>query len=97
MQRGYKEAILSCQIFNRNQSPLKIFEPTTADKVTTIIKRMKTKSCELDLLPMSLLKKALPYVIDTITNIMNVSLEQGVFPDRWKMAIIRPLLKKTWP
>ena len=43
---------------------------------------------------MSLLKKALPYVIDTITNIMNVSLEQGVFPDRWKMAIIRPMLKK---
>ena len=25
---------------------------------------------------------------------MNVSLEQGVFPDSWKMAIIRPLLKK---
>ena len=25
---------------------------------------------------------------------MNVSLEQGVFPDRWKTAIIRPLLKK---
>ena len=55
---------------------------------------MKTKSCELDFLPTSLLKKALPYVIDTITNIMNVSLEQGVFPDRWKMAIIRPMLKK---
>ena len=55
---------------------------------------MKTKSCELDFLPTSLLKKALLYVINTITNIMNASLEQGVFPDSWKMAIIRPLLKK---
>ena len=79
---------------NSTITPLKIFESTTADEVTTIIKGMKTKSCELDFLPMSLLKKALPYVIDTVTNIMNVSLEQGVFPDRWKMAIIRPMLKK---
>ena len=79
---------------NSTITPLKIFEPTTADEVTTIIKGMKTKSCELDFLPTSLLKKALPYVINTITNIMNVSLEQGVFPDSWKMAIIRPLLKK---
>ena len=79
---------------NSNITPLKIFEPTTADEVTTIIKEMKTKSCKLDFLPMSLLKKALPYEINTITNIMNVFLEQGVFPDSWKTAIIRPLLKK---
>ena len=79
---------------NSTITPLKIFEPTTADEVTTIIKGMKTKSCELNFLPMSLLKKALPYVINTITNIMNVSLEKGVFPDSWKTAIIRPLLKK---
>ena len=79
---------------NSTITPLKIFEPTTADKVTTIIKGMKTKSCKLDFLPTSLLKKALPYVINTIPNIMNVSLEQGVFPDSWKTAIIRLLLKK---
>ena len=79
---------------NSTITPLKIFEPTTVDEVTTIIKGMKTKSCELDFLPMSLLKKALPYMMNTITNIMNVSLEQGVFPDSWKTAIIRPLLKK---
>ena len=79
---------------NSTITPLKNFEPTTADEVTTIIKEMKTKSCELDFLPTLLLKKALPYVINTITNIKDVSLVQGVFPDSWKMAIIRPLLKK---
>ena len=78
-------------------TPLKKFEPTTGDEVTKIIKKMKTKSCELDFLPTLLLKEALPYVINTITSIMNVSLEQGVFPDSWKIAIIRPLLKKTGP
>ena len=54
---------------------------------------MKTKSCELDFLLTLLLKKALPSVINTITSIMNVSLEQGVFLDSCKIAIIRPLLK----
>ena len=74
---------------NSTITPLKNFEPTIADEVTKIIKALKTKSCELDFLPTSVLKKALPYVIDTITNIMNVSMEQGVFPDSWKIAIIR--------
>ena len=78
---------------NSTITPLKIFEPTTVDEVTTTIMGMKTKSCELDFLPTSLLKKTLPHVINTITNIINVSLEQGVFPDSWKTAIIRPLLK----
>ena len=82
---------------NSTITPLMNFEPTTADEVTKIIKEMKTKSCELDSLPTSLLKKALPYVTKTITSIMNISLEQGVFPDSWKVAIIRPLLKKTRP
>ena len=66
---------------NSTVTPLKNFEPTTAEEVTTIIKEMKTKSCELDFLPTTLLKKTLPNVINTITNVMNVSLEQGVFPD----------------
>ena len=82
---------------NSTITPLKNFEPTTPDKVTKIIKEMKTKSCELDFLPTLLLKKALPYVINTITSIKNVSLEPGVFLDSWKIAIIRPLLKKLGP
>ena len=60
---------------NSTITPLKNFESTTAYEVTKIIKEMKTKSCELDFLLTLLLKKALPYVINTITSIMNVSLE----------------------
>ena len=79
---------------NSSITPLNNFEPTTADEVTKIIKEMKTNSCAVDFLATLVLKKALPYVIDTITSILNASLEQGVFPDSWKIAIIRPLLKK---
>ena len=55
---------------------------------------MKTKSCEIDPIPMKLLKEILPSVIEPITKIVNTSLQQGIFSKHWKVAVIRPLLKK---
>ena len=55
---------------------------------------MTSKSCELDPLPTTLLKEILPGVIEPLTKILNVSLIQGIFADTWKVAIIRPLIKK---
>ena len=31
----------------------------------------------------------------TITAIVNISLQEGIFADKWKVAIVRPLLKKA--
>ena len=59
-----------------------------------IIKQMKTKSCELDDLPTDILKHILPTVISLITKIINMSLESGEFSESWKVAVVRPLLKK---
>ena len=36
----------------------------------------------------------LPRVIELITRIVNMSLEEGVFCTNWKTAVVRPLLKK---
>ena len=55
---------------------------------------MKIKSCEIDPIPAKLLKKILPSVIETMFKIVNTSLHQGVFSKHWKIAVIRPLLKK---
>ena len=55
---------------------------------------MASKSCELDVVPTTLFKAILPHIIDTLVKIINASLEQGVFAKKWKMAIVRPLLKK---
>ena len=82
---------------NSTITPLKNFELTTADEVTKILKEMKTISCELDFLPTLLLKKALPYVINTITSIMNVSLEQGVFPRQLEDCNNQTIAEKTRP
>ena len=55
---------------------------------------MASKSCELDPIPTTLLKKLLPWIINIITYIINESITKGIFPMEWKIAIIRLLLKK---
>ena len=40
-------------------------------------------------------KNHLPKFIGSVTKLRNLSLENGVFADRWKVIILRPLLKKS--
>ena len=54
---------------------------------------MKTKSCESDTLP--LLKECIDSILPTIANLVNISLQDGVFAFRLKTSIIRALLKKS--
>ena len=70
------------------------FRPFDQMEVKNIILSMKTKSCELDALPMKLLKDCLDTILPTITNIVNISLQDGIFASGWKTSVIRPLLKK---
>ena len=49
-----------------------------------IIKKSPGKSCESDPIPTDLLKKILPACIDLIAEIVNQSLQIGIFPDRLK-------------
>ena len=60
------------------------FNPMSAEDIMLIIKSMASKSCELDVVPTTLLKDILPYIIDTLVKIINVSLEQGVFAENGK-------------
>ena len=70
------------------------FEPLMEDEVTKVIMSMASKSCEIDPVPTNLLKEILPQVIKPTTIIINTSLELGVFASQWKVAIVKPLLKK---
>ena len=53
------------------------------------------KSCELDLIPTDLLKHILPCILELITDIVNLYLDNGMFPDTLKVALIKLLLKKA--
>ena len=70
------------------------FKPITEEEAAKLIGKMAGKSCELDPLLTTLLKEILPSVIGSLTKIINVSLTQGIFTDKWKVAVIRPLIMK---
>ena len=69
-------------------------EPATEDEILAIIPKAPSKSCELDPVPSSLLKKSASEIVPIITKIVNSSLQNGVFPEALKVAHVRPLLKK---
>ena len=38
-----------------------------------------------------------PAIVESLTYIVNVSLKTGIFPDRLKIALVKPLYKKGDP
>ncbi len=49
----------------------------------------------LDPIPSKLIKEVLPEVIDPLLAIINSSLSLGYVPKTFKLAVIKPLIKKT--
>ena len=73
---------------------LQRFAPLTEHQVRKVISSLKSKSCELNPIPTTIFKQILPKVIPLITKIVNLSLGHGCFCRDWKVAVVRPLLKK---
>ena len=65
----------------------------TEEEVGNIIKGILAKMCDMDIIPTTLLKEALPGLLPMITKIASASMTQGVFPSSWKIALVKPLLK----
>ena len=63
------------------------------DEVFKVINSLKSKSCELDVIPADIFKLLLPTILPLITNIVNISLCEGLFIRKWKTVVVRPLLK----
>ena len=71
------------------------FEPLSEDEIKGIVRSMPTKSCETDALQTKFIKEGLDKLLPVLAKLINVSLENGVFADKWKTTIVRPLLKKA--
>ena len=78
-----------------NVASLKVFEKATASEVRKVIMNSPNKSCELDSITTWLLKECIDELLPRITTLINRSLSIGKFPEHFKEAINRPLLKKT--
>ena len=73
---------------------IEVFEQVAEDNVCALIANSRSTSCCLDPIPTHLLKSCSESLVSVITNIINSSLESGIFPDCWKQAVVIPLLKK---
>ena len=80
--------------WHKETPTLSQFDPMTTEEVARLVSSMATESCELDAIPMSVLKLITPSIVHTITKIINISLTQGIFAEEWKTTIVHPLLKK---
>ena len=70
------------------------FKPLTEEEVRQIIKAMPSKCYNLDAVPTSLPKEALDLLLPTLMKLVNLSLVEGVFVEQWKIALVKPLLKR---
>ena len=52
------------------------------------------KSCRHDMLSPRLLKESASVIAKPITNTLNTSIEQGCYPNAWKMGQVTPLFKE---
>ena len=75
-------------------SELASFSAVSHQTVINIIRSSKPTTCPTDPLPSSIIKDNYDVLAPSITEIVNKSLQQGSFSDHWKMATVRPLLKK---
>ena len=71
------------------------FQLVTEDFVRTIVQEMPKKSCDLDPIPTSVLYDCLDEIIPIVTSIVNTSLSSGIVPQCFKLALVKPLLKKA--
>ena len=71
------------------------FTPTGPDEVIKIIQSFKTKkkSTGDDVISMHILKQLCQSCCLAITNLINLSLEQGIVPDAMKLTKVIPIYK----
>ncbi|XP_060846100.1 uncharacterized protein LOC132925747 [Rhopalosiphum padi] len=63
-------------------------------EIMNIINHFKDDvACGFDKINVKILKNLAPYIINPLTHIFNLSLRLGIFPDKLKVAIIKPLHK----
>ena len=70
------------------------FIPATLTEIYKLIFASENKQCPLDSIPTFLLKLCFNELGPIITNLVNLSLSEGIFPSSFKQALVQPLLKK---
>ena len=69
--------------------------PTNPNEIISITQSLSMSNAQgYDRISTSLLKQIIHVIVDPLTHIFNHSLQQGVFPDLFKIAKVNPIFKK---
>ncbi len=71
------------------------FTPLSSKEVLDLIEKYPIRSCFRDPIPAELLESSKTVLLPVLTNIINLSLETGVFPGQLKEAQLSPIIKKS--
>ncbi len=70
------------------------FHPISSVQLADIVFKVKSSSCESDVIPACLFKEVFETLSPAVTAIITNSLANGVVPASFKHAVVHPLLKK---
>ena len=85
------------KIKNNMLPPTFEFKQVTEKEVIDTVKLIKTNACGIDEISAFFIKMGISYSVHALTEIINTSLRFNVFPDRWKIALIKPIPKCADP
>ena len=86
--------VMDDNMVNTTSTTLEVFCHVTLQEVIKAIMKSPMKSCELDPMPLELIKDNIETISPLIQIIDDNSFSEGLFPDDLKEALLRPLLKK---
>lgn len=87
---------ITAQTNNARKPPISsfFFNPTDVQEVLTTINNLrKETSPGIDGISNSIVKQIKGVIVEPLTYVINLSLATGVFPDKWKTALICPIYK----
>ncbi|TWW67351.1 hypothetical protein D4764_02G0003920 [Takifugu flavidus] len=91
---GPSPDVLTVGTYRFSNEPLNSFTPIYFSEASSLIQKSKTTTCLLDPIPTHLLKDVLPLIGSSILDQINGSLVSGYVTRSYKVAVIKPLLKK---
>lgn len=73
------------------------FGLSDTSSIIKILNGIKSTSSGIDELNITFIRMCLPEILPYIVHIINTCLEQSIFPEAWKIALVMPLPKKPNP
>ena len=71
-----------------------LLQLASVEEIKHLILSSPKSTCSFDLVPSNILLLCIDVIAPVITRIVNLSLSSGIFPQEFKSAVVKPLLKK---